>query len=186
MDRYHPLVVYAVVALPIVLAPHNIQSREQSLEHSIVGTWKLSSLYEEDESGQDASTFGLNPEGRLVLDVAGNFSLQIMDELRLKMSECQRGSAMGPRASAGPAMLSYFGRYSVEPRSPANASGDKSAVNAGAIHLHVNHDILPNWEGQDRIADVTVTDDRMELVSAIVPSPTGANYSRLVWQRLRR
>lgn len=185
MERYRSLAVYAVIALPIVLAPRSVQSREQSLEHSVVGTWKLSSLYEEDESGQDAATFGLNPEGRLVLDVAGNFSLQIIDELRLKMSECQRGSAMGPRASAGPAMLSYFGRYSIGLKSPANASDDKNAVNIGTIHLHLDHDILPNWEGQDRIADVAVTDDRMEFVSAIVSSPTGANYSRLIWQRLR-
>jgi hypothetical protein len=186
MDRYRFLAVCTVVALPIVLAPRDLQSREQSLEHSVIGTWKLSSLYEEDERGLDAPTFGLNPEGRLVLDAAGNFSLQIVDDLRLKTSECRRGSAMGPRALAGPAMLSYFGRYSIELKSRINTSGDRSAVNMGAIHLHVDHDIPPKWEGQDRIADVTVTNDQMEFVSAIVPSPTGANYSRLVWQRLRK
>src|SRR5262249_46711734 len=36
----------------------------------LVGTWDLASLYDEDADGEEAVTFGLAPEGRLVLDAS--------------------------------------------------------------------------------------------------------------------
>jgi hypothetical protein len=40
-------------------------------------------------------------------------------------------------------------------------------------------------EKRDRTAEVVLNGDRMEFISSIAPSLTGASYSRLVWQRLR-
>jgi hypothetical protein len=150
--------------------------------HSVVGTWQLASIYEEDGTGEDSPMFGFNPAGLLVLDAAGHFSLQIVDDLQWN-KECHRANAMGPRAKAGPAMLAYFGSYVIDP--DGGSSSADGAASLGTIQLHVDHGLHLNWEKPDRTADVTVSGDRMEFVSSIAPTPTGASYSRLVWQRLR-
>jgi lipocalin-like protein len=149
---------------------------------SVVGPWQLVSIYEEDDTGEESPMFGFNPEGRLVLDAAGHFSLQIVDDLQWN-KECHRANAMGPRAKAGPAMLAYFGSYAIDPDG-GSGGADNGGVNLGTMHLHVDHGLHLSWEKPDRSADVIVSGDRMEFVSSIA-SPTGASYSRLVWKRLR-
>jgi hypothetical protein len=73
--------------------------------HSVVGTWQLASIYEEDSTGGDSPTFGFDPAGLLVLDAAGHFSLQIVDDLQWN-KECHRANAMGPReVRSGDALL---------------------------------------------------------------------------------
>jgi hypothetical protein len=163
--------ITGIFALCLAFAVDSANSGQRSLKDLLIGTWELSSLYDEDERGQEALTFGLNPEGRLVLDGAGKFSLHIIDDSPLNAPGCSRSSAAVTRVMAGPTMLAYFGTYSIDSKS--------------TIHLHVDRGLAPNWDNTDRVADVILIDNRMELISSIAASPTGSNYSHLVWHRLR-
>jgi hypothetical protein len=163
--------IASIVALCLASTVDSADSRQQSLKESVIGTWELSSLYDEDERGEEALTFGLKPGGRLVLDGDGNFSLHIIDDAPLSQPSCRLNSAAVTRATAGPTMLGYFGTYSIDPKS--------------AIHLHVDRSLAPNWDNTDRVADVILIDKRMEFVSSLVASPTGSNFSHLIWHRLR-
>lgn len=48
----------------------------------LVGTWRLDSIYEENAAGEEIDTFGGNPEGYLVLDKSGHFSLEVLGSPR--------------------------------------------------------------------------------------------------------
>jgi hypothetical protein len=166
MDRVRTLTVFAIAGMYVAVVSGGAVSNELALEHSVVGIWKLLSLYEEDESGQDVVSFGRNCGGRLILDAAGRFSLQIGGDVFATAFRRDPANATAALVSARAPMLAYLGRYSFD--------------HGRTIHFHVEHGLAP----PDPAADVTLIGDLMELTSG-EQSPTGSNYSHLVWQRLR-
>ena len=129
----------------------------------VVGTWRLVSLYDEDDEGLEVESLGLNPKGLLIFDSTGHFSFQIVGDILWGVSP--RQTARQLRLSGGPGVLAYFGRYAV--------SSD------GVLHLQAD------WDGTDRVADLALMGDQLELISSTLPSPTGSTYSHLVWKRVR-
>jgi hypothetical protein len=158
------------LVLYVLLAPAPVGSKEQSFNAAVVGTWKLSSLYDEDASAREVAIFGLHPAGHLMLDSAANFSFQLISDLHWTTFHCRHAETVVTRQSEGPGTVAYFGKYFIDPRH--------------RIHLLVEHGLTPEWDHADRVADLTIAGDRMEFVSSMVASPSGSNYSHLVWQRL--
>jgi hypothetical protein len=150
----------------MLLAVVSAGAVSDTLGHPIVGTWKLLSLYEEDESGQDVLTCGRKPEGQLILDAAGGFSLRI-GGARLPTPSHPDRNAPATLVSARASVLAYRGKYSVD--------------HGRFIHFHVERGLAP----AEPAAQVVLVGDRMELTSSIEQSPTGSSYSHMVWQRLR-
>jgi hypothetical protein len=160
-------IVPVCVICGLVLAALSAGAVSDTLGHPVVGTWKLLSLYEEDESGQDVLTCGRRPEGQLILDDAGGFSLRIGGDLLATPSRPDPANAAPALVSARAAMLAYRGKYSLD--------------HGRAIHFHVERGLAPADPG----AQVLLMGDRMELTSSTEQSPTGSSYSHMVWQRLR-
>jgi hypothetical protein len=103
MGRFRSLAASATIVGLVAFASSATPSEPPP--HSVVGTWQLASIYEEDSTGGDSPTFGFDPAGLLVLDAAGHFSLQIVDDLQWN-KECHRANAMGPReVRSGDALL---------------------------------------------------------------------------------
>jgi hypothetical protein len=150
----------------MLLAVVSAGAVSDTLGYPVVGTWKLLSLYEEDESGQDVLTCGRKPEGQLILDAGGGFSLRIGGGL-LSTPSHPDPNAPAALVSARTSVLAYRGKYSV----------DYGRV----IHFHVERGLAP----ADPAAQIVLVGDRMELTSSIEQSPTGASYSHMIWQRLR-
>jgi Lipocalin-like domain len=133
---------------PIVSVPHALRA-ESPLTDSVIGRWKLLSLYDEDGTGQDVTWFGHNPDGSLILEPGGHFSLQI-DEGRHALGAVRDGSITVVGIVAARARtLAYSGRYHLE----------------------------------GHTSDVRVVGDRMDFISSMELSPTGSDYSHLVWDR---
>jgi lipocalin-like protein len=166
MHRVGILRVSAVAAL--LVATGSAGAVSDTRGHSVVGTWKLLSLYEENESGQDVLTCGHKPEGQLILDAAGGFSLQIgSDLLSTTRPRPDPASAAATLVSSHVSMINYRGRYSFD--------------RGRTIHFHVERGLAP----ADPAAQILIIGDRLELMSSSDQSPTGANFSHMVWQRVR-
>jgi len=163
MRRMHWL-RFAVAGL--LLAAGSAGAVSNPLGHPVVGTWKLLSLYEEDESGQDVRTCGDKPEGQLILDAAGGFWLQMCRDL-LSTTRPKPTSAPATLVSAHTSIITYRGQYSID--------------QGRTIHFHVERGLAP----VEPAAAVILVGEQMELTSSSDQSPTGANYSHMVWQRLR-
>jgi hypothetical protein len=58
----------------------------------IVGTWVLTSFYEEDEYGEEVEQWGLDPKGRLSFDAHGRFAFELRDDLALGLCIAYSGT----------------------------------------------------------------------------------------------
>jgi hypothetical protein len=108
--------------------------------------------------------------GHLRLDRSGWFAIQIVGASRKFASNERVSGTTSEYKFAMQECVAYFGVYTVDEA-------------RGLLTLHVRRSLFPNWNGTDRQASVTLTADRMELLSASDPSPTGAFHSHLTWVR---
>src|SRR5712671_732167 len=145
--------ICAIMLCALLALPGAVSNARPSSGASVVGTWHLVSLYDEDADGEEASTFGLTPKGRLVLDDSGHFMLQIVDDLR--WSTCDRGGATAARDTAAAGMLAYFGNYEID---------------RGTILFRVEAALSRRWEGSVRLAEFSLANRRLDLVSSALPS----------------
>ena len=136
---------------------------------SLIGTWHLASLYDEDADGEEASTFGLETRGRLVLDDHGHFAVQIVDDLSWGGTRCDRGGVAATRASAASGTIAYYGSYEVD---------------RDMVRFRVEAELSPQRNVSVRVAEFSLAKDRLELISSVLPSLTGSAYSHLVWRRM--
>jgi Lipocalin-like domain len=149
----------------LIFTPRAIRA-ESSLIDSAIGRWKLLSLYEEDGAGQDVMTFGRKPDGSLVLGPSGRFSLRI-DRRPDAIASVHDPSVIAIGiAPARARMLAYSGRYYLE---------------GHTIHFYIEHGLAPFAPA----SDVTIIGDRMDFISCTELSPTGSEYSHLIWERQR-
>ena len=75
------------------------------LDHDLIGTWRLVSRIDRDESGRpvDEPTLGSNPVALLFFDDAGNFAAQFMKR--------DRGGAVAAPVSTGQNNTTAIGGY---------------------------------------------------------------------------
>lgn len=154
----------AALALPLLLwaALAGAPANAQSLQDQIVGTWTLSSVYDQHEDGSKTNPWGDGVEGQLTYTANGRFSLMIIS--------ANRAPSNGPPPTpVGPA-LGYFGTYTV----------DSGAV----VHLP-ERSTFPNWEGKDRPLTTTVTGDQMAQTAPAIGPPGQSYVPHLNWTRSR-
>jgi Lipocalin-like domain len=143
-------------------------SRARAEIQSIVGTWELLRLYDEN-AGQEVGAFGSNPKGRLTLDSARFFSFILVTDTPLISPTCSRSTAPITREAAGPGMIAYYGRYMI---------GERNTVT-----FRIEHGLTEGWKRSDREAEFKLAGDRMSLVSSF-RSLTGSDYSHLTLRRI--
>src|SRR5215475_11271221 len=149
----------------LILAPGAVRA-ESSLIDSVIGRWKLLSLYDEDGTGQDVTRFGHKPDGSLVLDPDGHFSLQI-DRSPGALASVRDWNVIAVGiAAARASMVAYSGRYYLE---------------GHTIHFIIERGLAPFAPA----TDVTIISERMDFISSTESSPTGSDYSHLIWERQR-
>ncbi len=139
-----------------------------------VGTWKLLSCNAHRRDGQVLPIYGLNPEGRLFYDAAGNMSVHIMQAGRPPFKEPYkfRATELEMRA-AYQGYEAYFSTYEVDWAS-----------------CMVNHRVLgglfPNWTGTIQARYFRFEgSNRLVLSTEPVGQPqNGRTVVTLVWERL--
>lgn len=135
--RSHKLSDYGRVTLSVV----------GNLRHDLVGTWRLVSRIDRDESGKvvEEPTLGSDPLALLFFDGAGNFAAQFMKR--------DRGAAVAAPVFTGDNNTAamdgydaYFGTYEVD-----EATGDVRTTLAGALSAaHVGATMARNMKVEGR------------------------------------
>jgi hypothetical protein len=155
-----------VVAASLVLIALPSPARAQSAS-ALTGTWALlSSTTERD--GNKIYNFGAKPQGKLVIDKAGNWITVITkpDLPKFASNNYMSGTADENKAIAQ-GILAYFGKYTVN---PANHT----------ITVTIQSASVPNWNGQVQKRAYELVGDQLTLIA----NPAlGGGIARMVWKR---
>jgi hypothetical protein len=141
--------------------------------NDIVGTWMLVSITLE-KDGKKTDFYGPNPQGQLMYDATGHFSVIITrsDLPKFASNNREAGTAEENKGIVE-GSLAYFGTYEV-------SETDK------IITSHVKSSTFPNWNGTDRKTSFNISGD--ELSTHVISGPLtsiGTGTAYVVWKRAK-
>lgn len=140
---------------------------------SFTGTWTLISVDNVLPDGTRVQPYGLNPQGILMFDAEGRYSLQIFraGRARFASNDKSRGTAEEYRATVE-GTNSHFGKYSVD--------------DAGhTITFQIEHASFPNWEGTEQKRSFTRTGDELRYTVPVTTTGNGVT-GEVRWRRASR
>lgn len=148
-------------ALPAVVDPLS----------SLQGTWRMEAAYERRPDGTVTHNYGLHPQGLMMVDAAGRYTIQIFREDRRPFRSGDK--ALGDPAEYRDAALgssTHFGRVRVDPEHHQ-------------LVFSIDAASFPNWNGKTQVRTFTY---RAGLLSYAVPASASGNgttaYS--IWRRI--
>jgi hypothetical protein len=161
------LVALVVLAISLALPTFAQQAND------LVGTWTLVSITLE-RDGKKTDFYGPNPQGQLMYDVNGRFSVIITrSDLPKFASNNREAGTAEENKTIVQGSLAYFGTYSV-------SETDKT------ITTHIESSTFPNWNGTDRKTSFNISGD--ELSTHVISGPLtsiGTGTAYVVWKRAK-
>lgn len=161
--------VVALVGLAISVAVPTFAQQA----NDIVGTWTLVSITLE-KDGKKTDFYGPNPQGQLIYDATGHFSVIITRSDLPKFASDNRVAGTPEENKAiVQGSLASFGTYSVN-------ETDKTYTQ------HVESCTFPNWNGTDQKYSFDISGD--ELSIQVVSGPLtsiGTGTAYVVWKRAK-
>jgi hypothetical protein len=136
----------------------------------VVGTWTLVRVDNLMPDGTRIELYGAGPQGLLMFDAHGRYSLQILRAGRSKFASNDKAKGTPQEyADAVRGSNAHFGRYTVN-------AADKS------ITFHIEHASYPNWEGTKQTRSFVLDHDSLTYS---VPTPTsgGNAIGEVEWRR---
>jgi hypothetical protein len=158
-----------IAAALLMIGASAIASETQPL--SLEGTWIMTSAYEILADGTRTTNYGERPNGLMMVDKVGRYSIQIFRPNRPKFAsgDKRRGTPEEYREAVLGASTNT-GRVVVDP------------VN-GKLIFKIETAVYPNWEGTEQVRNYTFKDDTLTYS---VPASASGNgtvaYS--IWQRV--
>ena len=145
---------------------------QKTIKEQLVGTWMLVLVDNVLPDGSRVQPYGANPQGILMFDSNGNYSLQILRAGRAKFASNDKTQGTSEENKA--LVLgsnSHFGKYSIN-------EVDHT------ITFHIEHAFFPNWEDTEQKRSFTLAGDEFKY---IVPTTTnGAGVTgEVAWKRYR-
>ena len=136
----------------------------------LTGTWALVSVDNVLPDGTRVQPYGPNPQGILMFDAEGRYSLQIFRAGRAPFAsnDKSRGTAEEYRASVE-GTNSHFGKYSVNEASHT-------------ITFQIEHASFPNWEGTEQKRSFTRTGDELRYTVPVTTTGGGV-VGEVMWRR---
>ena len=157
----------ATILMAVAATGTAAEARPLSLE----GTWVMTAAYETLADGTRTTNYGEHPNGLMMVDKAGRYSIQIFHPNRPKFAsgDKRRGTPEEYREAVLGASTNT-GRVVVDP------------VNAKLI-FKIETAVYPNWEGTEQVRNFTFKDGTLTYS---VPASASGNgtvaYS--IWQRV--
>jgi hypothetical protein len=155
-----------LLAVPAPAAPAAVPSAD-----ALVGTWTLVLVDNVFPDGHRVQLYGPHPQGRLVLDARGRYSLHILrsDRPRFASGDKSQGTA-GENRAAVQGANSHFGRYTVNAKE-------------GTLTFHIDHASFPNWEGTAQTRAFTLEGDTLRYAVPVPTSGGPAAVGEVRWRR---
>jgi hypothetical protein len=137
----------------------------------LVGSWTLVAIDNVRPDGSKIPLFGPSPQGTLMFDASGRYSIQICSTGRPKFASNDRTKGTTEENQAAVQGCNpHWGRYSVN-------AADR------IILFQIDHATYTNWEGTEQKRSFTLTGDELKY-SVPNPSATGANPV-VIWRRAK-
>ncbi|MBN3785874.1 lipocalin-like domain-containing protein [Burkholderia sp. Ac-20353] len=160
----------AVFALCTVSALLPDVARAQTLREQVVGTWLPVSQYVE-QDGKRQEPFGNDPKGIVIYQADGHFVLYLQKANLPRFASNNRLSGTAEENKAiVQGSIAYFGRYSID-------------ENSAQMRIHYDGSTFPNWDGEDQVRLVAVSNDQLRITSPV--SAVGGGSVHLVLRRLK-
>ena len=139
----------------------------------VVGTWTLVSADNVFPDGKRVQVYGPDPQGMLIFDADGHYSLHIYRKGRLRFAgnDKAKGSAEEYQ-SAVQGSNTHFGTYTVN-------DSDSS------ITFHIEQAIFPNWEGTQQKRSFRIVKGRLTYIVATPTTGGTAALGEVVWERAK-
>src|ERR1700723_805982 len=158
-----------IVAALLMIGASAIAIEPQPL--SLEGTWIMASAYEILADGTRTTNYGEHPNGLLMVDKVGRYSIQIFRPDRPKFASGDKKKGTPEEyAEAVLGSSTHTGRVVVDPI-------------RGSLIFDIEAASYPNWEGTQQVRDYTFKDGTLTYS---VPANASGNgtiaYS--VWQRV--
>ena len=151
------------------LSEGRAQAKTEASAKQFAGTWILVSLDDERPDGTKIPLYGPNPDGMLMFDTKGRYSIQVCAASRPKFSANDRRKGTPEEYQAAVVGCNpHWGTYSIN-------QVDKTIV------LKIEHALYTNWEGTEQKRSFTLTGD--ELKYNVPNPPTAAANIVAVWKR---
>jgi hypothetical protein len=142
---------------------YDLRETARAAKDQLVGTWSLVSVTAE-EGGNKLEPFGPNPQGLMMLDGNGHFSVVITHPPKFTSNHGMEGNNAAVQGSIG-----YFGTYSI-------SEADKS------LTIHIEASTFPNYTGTDQKRPFTLIGDELKWTNST--TSIGATGS-MVWKRVK-
>lgn len=149
-----------------------IAAAQTSPEQQLIGAWTLVSVDNLLPDGSRLHLYGPTPQGLLIFDTDGHYSLQIYRAGRAKFAANDKSRGTPEENSAAvQGANAHFGQYAID----------------GANHtitFRIEHASFPNWDGTRQQRAYTISGD---MLTYTVPTPTtgGTAVGEVVWKRAR-
>ena len=162
------LVLFAVAAM---MATSAAPPAQDGVPPSLQGTWRMDAAYGRRADGGITQNYGLHPQGLMMVDSAGRYSIQIFRPDRAPFHSGDKTT--GEPAEYRDAALgssTHFGTVRIDP-------AHRQLV------FTVEAASFPNWNGKTQLRDFTY---RGGLLSYAVPASASGNgtISYSVWRRI--
>jgi Lipocalin-like domain len=138
---------------------------------SLVGSWTLVRVDNLMPDGSRIHLYGTDPQGMLVFDASGRYTLQILRGDRVRFASNDKAAARPEEFKAATlGSNTHFGRYTVD-------------ATRHTVTFHIDHASFPNWEGTEQVRQLKIDHEHLTY---IVPTPTsGAGaVGEVEWKRL--
>jgi len=160
--RILELALFAPVVIGAAPAPDSL---------SMEGTWTMESAYEVLADGTRVTDYGPHPNGLMMVDNEGRYTIQIFrrDRLSFMSGEKSRGQPDEYRAAVL-GSSTHFGRITVDPAKEQ-------------LIFDIVAASFPNWEGKRQIRNYNYADG---VLSYAVPASASGNctIAHSVWQKV--
>lgn len=159
--------VLSLFTTAFVLATSLSAHAADSLRQRALGTWKLTSNYDQFEDGTRRDTWGANPQGVVIFTAEGIFSAILVGNDR------QPKPGTVPTDPVGPA-VAYYGTYTIDE----------------AAHTFTNsvlQSTFPQWRGVSLTRHIDeLTDTRLVVTAALITGPDGRKFApHLEFERVK-
>jgi Lipocalin-like domain len=165
--------VAGALALGALLALAKSATAEHGAQSmNLAGAWTLVLVDNVQEDGRRIHLYGPEPQGLLMLDADGRYSLQIYRADRARFAASDKGKATPEENRAAvQGTNSHFGRYAID-------------ATERTITFRIEQALFPNWEGTEQKRSFTLDGDRLRYT---VPTPTTGGKAvtgEVEWKRV--
>lgn len=147
----------------------------QDANTQLVGTWQLTVADNVSPDGTRVHLYGPDPQGVLMFDASGHYSLQIMSAERPKFAanDKAKGTAEEYRAAVQGTNC-HFGRYAINERDHT-------------VTFHVEHATFSNWEGTTQNLPFQIAGGESRSITFTLARPTTGGpgvTGEVTWKRV--